>query len=111
MGQRPAPAPNGFFGHFAVNSARLGPAARGRLRSSPILLNAAHLRFNFAGPKDADLRVALYAGGKVVKTATSIGVMQTVVWDLGEFADQFVELGIEDDSVHAGLTVDEFVVY
>jgi hypothetical protein len=76
-----------------------------------MLLNAAHLRFTFAGPKDPDLRVALYAGGDVVKTASSSGVTQTVVWELGDFAEQFVELGIEDDSIHAGLVVDEFVAY
>lgn len=111
MGQGPAAAPIGCFGRYAVDTTRPGPAARGRLHSSSLLLHASHLSFTLLGPRDPKLRVAMYVEGNVVKSATPSGDRQTVVWELGPFAEQLVEIAIEDDSTQAGMMVDEMVAY
>jgi hypothetical protein len=111
FGSGPAPSPPGTYGRFAADSTRLGPAARGTLRSAPFTVAEAHLRFVLSGPADPGLRVALLDQDKVVRAASPSGATATVDWDTSELVGRSVVLLVEDQSPTGGLAFDEVVTW
>ena len=111
FGAGPAPAPASMYGHYAVDSGRGGPSARGLLRSQPFVVDAAHLRFALAGPPVAGLRVVLLEGEIVLASAGPTGAARLVEWNTSEWVGKTVEIVLEDDSSEGSLAADEFVVY
>jgi len=111
MGRAPAPAPAGMYGRFAVDSARLGKAARGRLISGSFVVDRPNIAFTLAGPDDAKLRVVLYVEETPVRTTSPSGGARQQVWDVRELMEKSAAILIEDDSLDGGLAADEFVAY
>jgi hypothetical protein len=100
-----------MFGRFAADSSREGATARGILRSQPFVVDAAHLRFVWAGPANAQLRVYLRSGEAIVRSASPSGTTQDVEWNTEDLVGTTVELVLEDNSTVAGFAADGFVVY
>ena len=111
FGKGPAAAPPGMYGRFAADSARLGPAAQGALRSAPFTIDRSHLRLVLSGPADPALRVVLLDEGKVARAASPSGAAAVVDWDTSELIGRPVVLLVEDESATGGLAVDEIVAY
>ena len=111
FGNKPAPAPPGMYGRFAADSARLGPAAQGALRSAPFTIAESHLRFVLSGSADAGLRVVLLDEGNAVRTASPTGAAKVVDWNTSDLVGRSVVLLVEDKSPTGGLVVDEIVAY
>ncbi|HEX7509019.1 MAG TPA: hypothetical protein VF550_19755, partial [Polyangia bacterium] len=111
FGAGPAPAPASMYGHYAADSGRGGPSARGLLRSQPFVVDAAHLRFALAGPAVAGLRIVLREGEIVLASASPTGAARLVEWNTSEWVGKTVEIVVEDDSSEGSLAADEFVVY
>ena len=111
FGASPAPAPIGMYGLFAADSGRIGPAARGILRSRPFVVDTAHLRFALSGPVDPGLRVTLRCEGAIAASATPSGAARLEEWNTTDLVGKTVELVLEDDSTQGALAADEFVAY
>jgi len=111
FGAGPAPAPPGMYGRFAADSTRLGPAAQGALRSTPLTIDRPHLRFVLGGAAVPALRVALLSEGQAIRTASPTGVSAAVDWDVSDLLGRQVVLLVEDRSATGGLVLDEIVAY
>jgi hypothetical protein len=111
FGTGPTPAQDGLFGRLAADSGHLGPSAQGVLRSAPVTVDRAHLRFMLAGPADPALRVLLIAGTETARTASPRGGVAAIEWDVRDLIGRQVVILIEDRSPTASLAVDEIVAY
>jgi hypothetical protein len=110
FGAAPAPAPLGSYGRFAADSGRDGPAARGVLRSLPLVVEWSRLRFLLAGPSDPGLQVSLRDEDTVLLAASPSGQPRWVEWNTSEWVGKTVTLVLQDDSGEGALVADEFTI-
>jgi hypothetical protein len=111
FGAAPAPAQDGAFGRYAADSRRYGAGSVGALRSMPIAVGRANLRFSIAGPADPGLRVLLLDGPDTAREAFASGGTTEVTWRVDNLGKRELSIVIEDRSTTGGLVVDEIVAY